>query len=136
MSAFSDTAFGKNTAFSDAAFDFGAGPAPAASGGHFAGKRKPRRRREMFAAEISARARLREQIRTALYGPEHIAQATEEAIAEYIAPQKTDSRYLAPEERIRWDLLYRQLDLVEASVLLHIVAAEEEDDEDWLLLNG
>ena len=130
MSAFSDSAF-STSALSDAAFDFGSAPVVVDTKG-WPGRKK--RRERFFDDERRARARLREQIRYALEGP-HTEQV-QAAISEYIAPQRTDSRYIPVAERVRWDLLYRNLELAETAVLMHMAAAEDDDDEDLLILNG
>ena len=128
--SFSDTAFGKDTAFSSAAFDFG-GAAPVVSvGGHYGKKRRERD----FSEDREARHRLREQIRDAIEGPQ--AAVVQTAISEYIRPQKQDARLLSLDERIDWDKIYRNLEMVEATMLMHIAWAEDDDDEDLLLLNG
>ena len=134
MASFSDSAFGKDTAFSSGAFDFGAGPAPTTvTGGHFLPRKKAKQRD--FPEEREAKALLREQVRQAVEGPH--AEAVQEAIQEYIHPQKSDSRYVPVQDRIDWVKIYRNMELVEAMVLMHIAQAEEdEDDEDFLLLNG
>lgn len=133
MAAFSDTAV-STSAFSDAAFDIGSESAAASKG--WPGEYTKHRERN-FSEELSAKHRLRAQIRAALEGPVEVAEAVEEAISEYVRPQKTDSRYLPLDARINWDRIYRNLAQVEATVLMHIAwASEEDDDEDLLLLNG
>lgn len=133
MASFSDTAF-STSGFSDAAFDIGTEAATGSKG--WPGEYRKHRERD-FSEELSAKHRLREQIRAALEGPVEVSQAVEEAISEYVRPQKTDSRYMPLDARIDWDRIYRNLAQVEATVLMHIAwASEEDDDEDLLLLNG
>lgn len=134
MAAFSDGAFGKNTACSASAFDFGGAAVVVVTKG-WPGTKK-RKTDEAWREERDARDRLKARIRMAMDGPPHVAAAVQDVLSEYIAPQKSDARYVPLDARIRWDEIYRQLDLVEAQVLMHVAAAEDEDDEDWLLLNG
>ena len=98
----------------------------------FAGWKKHRPRD--FTEERKAKEFLREQIRSAVEGPQ--AEVVKAAISEYIRPQKTDSRALTLDQRIDWDKIYRNMEIVEATVLMHIAIAEDDDDEDLLLLNS
>ena len=131
--AFSSTAFDTN-AFDTNAWDFGTGPTPTTTvGGHFAGRKKRHHERD-FTEELSAKHRLREQIREAIDGPH--AEVVQAAISEYIRPQRSDARALSLDERINWDAIYQNLERVELTVLTHIAMAEDDEDEDLLLLNG
>jgi hypothetical protein len=129
--AFSSSAFDTN-AFSVLAWDFGTTPPPVVvRGGHFGKKRHEEHREREFSDELEAKQRLRQQIVEAMDGPH--AEVIEEVLSDYIAPEKA---YLPPIQRMQWDKIYRQLDHVEMALLLHLSIAEDDDDEDWLLLNG
>ena len=112
--------------------EFFSGTTPVVTtGGHFLPKKiKPRD----FSPEREARARLREQIREALEGPAR--QTVEAAIKDYVHPQKFDTVYVPLDSRIDWQKIYDNMQLVETTVLMHLQMAEDDDDEDFLLLNG
>jgi hypothetical protein len=130
--SYSDSAY-STSAFSTGAFDFGTAPPPVVTvGGHFAGRKK--RKPHDYADERAAKARLREQIRAALEGPH--AEQIEQALSAYISPQKTDTRYVPVTERVRWERIYDALGTVELLLLSHLQMAEDEEDDDLLLLNG
>ncbi len=129
--AFSHEAFGKDTAFSSLAFAFDTGPTPPPTtfGGHFGKKHRERD----FTEEVEAKKRLREQVRLAVEGPQ--AEVAQEALKDYIHPQKSDSRYVPVEHRIDWAKIYKDMEMVELTLLLHLAAAEDEEDDDFMLLN-
>lgn len=133
--AFSDTAFGKNTAFSDDAFAFGTA-APVSAGGHFGGRRR-KHREEDVSHSLENRNALRRAIRTAIDGPEHVSEAVAEALEPFARAQKTDARLVPLDERIDWGMLdsrFAEIDRILSAAIRQ--AEEDDDDEDWLLLNG
>lgn len=136
MSAsFSDGAFGKNTAFSDTAFEFGAAAATVV-GGHYGGRRK-KRHEEDVSHTRAARERLRSDIRLAIDGPEHISATVAAALEPFARAQASDARFVPLDERIDWgrlDSRFAEIDRILSAAIRQ--AEEDDDDEDWLLLNG
>lgn len=135
--AFSDTAFGKNTAFSDAAFAFGTpSPVVVSAGGHFGGRRK-KHREEDVSATREDRDELRRTIRAAIDGPEHISEAVAEAMKPFARAQASDARFIPLDARIDWGMLdsrFAEIDRILSAAIRQ--AEEDDDDEDLLLLNG
>lgn len=129
--AFSDTAFGKNTAFSDAAFAFGTSVITS-TGGHFGGRRR-KRRDEDVSHSITAREKLRADIKRAIDGPEYVSEAVLEALQPFTRTQATDSILVPLVQRIDWDAFGNRMDEIE-SVLTQAIRQGEEDDEDEDLL--
>lgn len=120
--AFSDSAFGKDNAFSSGAFDFGTvTPVVTTVGGHFLPRKKRREGPDEHVEKFKATQRLREQIRQAIDGP----------VPEYIEPQKPVV-WTVPEPELDWVGISRELDRLERGFR----EIEDDDDEDWLLLNG
>lgn len=105
-------------------FFFGGAPA-VTPGGHFL----PRKKRKQEKQAASAREKLRAQILEAIDGPPELAAI----VAPYVEPEVPEAPWRAPEYRIDWDRLYRDFNRVERDLLQ---AIEDDDDEDWLLLNG
>ena len=132
--AFSDTAFGKNTAFSDAAFAFG-NSVVTSTGGHFAGRRR-KRKDEDVSHSIFAREKLRADIKRAIDGPEYVSEAVSEALQPFTRAQASDALLVPLVQRIDWDAFGHRIDEIETILTQAIHQAEEDDeDEDFLLLH-
>lgn len=119
--AFADTSFGKDTAYSSAAFSFGSSSVTT-TGGHFLPEKRKKRN---YQDQIDARARLRAQILEAIDGPAPIPDALE--------PYVERAPWMPPAAQVDWNALYRDFERAESALNDWL---EEDDDEDWLLLNG
>ena len=60
---------------------------------------------------------------------------TQEALAEFIAPQVTDSVARAPAERVDWERIWQRYDEVVRKLEQLAREREEDDDESFLLLS-
>lgn len=123
--AFADTSFGKDTAFSSGAFSFGtpSPPVVTTTGGHFLPEKK---KKHNYQERIDARARLRAQILEAIDGPAPIPDVLEP----YVEQAKP---WMPAASQVDWGRLYRDFECAESAINEWL---EEDDDEDWLLLNG
>ena len=123
MSAFSDTAFSTD-AFSINAFDFGSAVVVVVD--THDGEKQDRdfkKRHELLRAEL-------EKAFEGRYGA-----PVQEELAEFIAPQITDSVARAPIERVDWNRVWQRYDEVVRRLEQAALKAEEDEEDAFLLLS-
>ena len=90
------------------------------------------RKRKQWRSQIEAKERLHEQIRIAIEGPD--AEIIEKALEPYAAPQLADAVFVPLLERIDWNALTGAIADIEHELRAAMQRAEDDDDEDFMLL--